>query len=102
MLFGLKRFYLVLAGRAFFLLTAKETKLPARNFFIQVSRWARSLPSEKIDHAGLRAERRNGGSALLVVIATAILVINLSLHPNSPHAMATLLPGLGHDGRRKR
>ena len=49
----------------FFLLTAKETKLPARNFFIQVSSWARSVPSQKIDHAGLRAERRNGGLALL-------------------------------------
>jgi len=36
--FDLKGFYFVLAGRAFFLLTAKETKLPARNFFIQVSR----------------------------------------------------------------
>jgi len=35
---GLKGFYRVLAGQAFFLLTAKETKLPARNFFIQVSR----------------------------------------------------------------
>ena len=33
----LKGFCFVLAGRAFFLLTAKETKLPARNFFIQVS-----------------------------------------------------------------
>jgi len=62
---GLKRFYFVLAGRAFFLLTAKETKLPARNFFIQVSSWARSVPSQKIDHAGLRAERGNGGLALL-------------------------------------
>jgi len=60
-----KIFYLVLAGRAFFLLTAKETKLPARNFFIQVSSWAGSVPSQKIDHAGLRAERRNGGLALL-------------------------------------
>jgi len=63
--FELKRFYCVLAGRAFFLLTAKETKLPARNFFIQVSSWARSVLSRKIDHAGLRAERRNGGLALL-------------------------------------
>ena len=63
--FELKGSYRVLAGRAFFLLTAKETKLPARNFFIQVSSWAWSVPSQKIDHAGLRAERRNGGLALL-------------------------------------
>jgi len=36
------------------------------------------------------------------VIAIAILVINLSLHPNSRHAMATLLFGPGNDERRKR
>jgi len=35
--FDLKGFYFVLAGRAFFLLTAKETKLPARNFSVKVS-----------------------------------------------------------------
>ena len=62
--FGLKGFYFVLAGLAFFLLTAKETKLPARNFSIQVSERAWTMPSRKIDHAGLRAERRNCGLAL--------------------------------------
>ena len=36
------------------------------------------------------------------MIAIAILVINLILHPNSHHAMATLLSGLGSYGRRKR
>ena len=36
------------------------------------------------------------------MIATAILVLNLSLHPNSHPAIATLLSGLGNDGRRKR
>ncbi|MDY0907832.1 hypothetical protein [Pedobacter sp. CFBP9032] len=63
--FELKGFCFVLAGRAFFLLTAKETKLPARNFFIQVSERAWAMPSRKIGHAGLKAERRNGGLALL-------------------------------------
>ena len=63
--FELKGFYRVLAGRAFFLLTAKETKLPARNFSIQVSERAWTMPSRKIDHAGLRAERSNSGLALL-------------------------------------
>ena len=62
--FEFKGFYRILSRQAFFLLTAKETKLPARNFFIQVSNWAWSVPSQKIDHAGLRAERRNGGLAL--------------------------------------
>ena len=37
----------------------------------------------------------------LVVIAIAVLVIKLSLHPNSRYAIATLLSGLGNDGRRK-
>ena len=37
------------------------------------------------------------------MIAIAVLVVvNLILHPNSHHAMATLLSGLGNDGRRKR
>ena len=62
---ALKGFYFVLAGRASFLLTAKETKLPARNFSVKVSEKAWTLPSRKIDRAGLRAERRNGGLALL-------------------------------------
>ena len=53
-------------GRTGSLLWAtKEAKLPARNFFFQVNSWARSVPPQKIDHAGLRAERRNGGLALL-------------------------------------
>ena len=90
--FELKRFYLVLARRAFFLLTAKETKLPARNFSVKVSSWARSVPSQKIDHAGLRAERRNGGLALL----------GSDSDRHSCSAIATLLPGLGNDGGRKR
>ena len=38
----------------------------------------------------------------LAVIAIVVLVINLSRHPNSHHAMATLLSGLGDDGSRKR
>ena len=37
-----------------------------------------------------------------VVIAIAILAINLSCILFSHHAMATLLSGLGNDGRRKR
>ncbi|MDY0905677.1 hypothetical protein [Pedobacter sp. CFBP9032] len=58
--------------------------------------------SAGVDHAGLKAERRNSGLALLVVIAIAILVINLIPHPNSPQVIATLQSGLGNDGRRKR
>ena len=34
---GKQKNLLVLAGRAFFLLTAKETKLPAHNFSVKVS-----------------------------------------------------------------
>jgi hypothetical protein len=43
--------YFVLAGRAYFLLAPKETKVPARNFSMEVSRLAGSVPSRKIDHA---------------------------------------------------
>ena len=61
------------------------------------------MPSQKIDHAGLRAERRNGGLALLGSDSDRLLlVINLSLHTNSHHVVATLLSGLGDDGRRSR
>ncbi len=73
------KFYFVLAGRAYFLLAPKETKVPARNFSMEVSRWAGSVPSRKIDHAGLRAERRNSGLALLDVYTNRYLRIAISL-----------------------
>ncbi|MDY0906888.1 hypothetical protein [Pedobacter sp. CFBP9032] len=97
---GLKGFYRVLAGRAFFLLTAKETKLPARNFFIQVSSWAGSVPSQKIDHAGQRAERRNGGLAFPG--GHSNYISSSFFNKNDSLAIATMLSGLGNDGRRKR
>jgi len=34
----MRNIFLVLAGRAYFLLAPKETKLPARNFSVKVSR----------------------------------------------------------------
>ncbi|MFW0717189.1 hypothetical protein [Pedobacter sp. N23S346] len=58
------QFFLVLAGRAYFLLAPKKTKVPARNLSVEVSGWAWSLPSRKIDHAGPKAERRNSDLAL--------------------------------------
>ena len=61
------------------------------------------MPSQKIDHAGLRAERKKRWFGLAgVVIAIAILVISLSLHPNSHRAIGTSLSGIGDDGRRSR
>ncbi|MDY0907711.1 hypothetical protein, partial [Pedobacter sp. CFBP9032] len=70
--------------------------------FIQVSSWARSVPSQKIDHAGLRAERRNGGLALLGSDSDRNSCYKSEFASNSHHAIATLLSGLGNDGRRKR
>ena len=61
------------------------------------------MPSQKIDHAGLRAERRNGGLALLdsdsdrrsccYKSKSASKFSSCYFHPAS---------GLGNDGRRKR
>ena len=80
-------------GRTGSLLWAtKEAKLPARNFFIQVSRKAWSVPSQKIDHAGLRAERRNGGLALWGGHSDRIS--RFFFQKNDSLAIATLLSGL--------
>ena len=61
------------------------------------------MPSQKIDHAGLRAERRNGGLALLGIDSDRHSYYKSKSESYFSHrAMATLLSGIGNDGRRKR
>ncbi|MDY0903650.1 hypothetical protein [Pedobacter sp. CFBP9032] len=73
------KFYFVLAGRAYFLLAPKETRVPAHNFSMEVSRWGWVSANRKIDHASLRAERRNSGLALLAIYTNRYLRIAISL-----------------------